>query len=203
MEPFRSDPEYQVPSEFRPNQKLWPEPPLEVTNDGSRKYSVEREGNVVVASNVTYDGNVGNSLGLFAQNFVLLNYNPPRGANGEQKMQIDAIMMSKERSISLDWDNTGRQDVASWNALMTPQPDVANQRTIEIKGAVIGEYIDVEGDSAGRGFSKQIFTYDPSLRNASPPFMPRPDLASLPGGFRYMILHYLDRGSLSTAGVLQ
>lgn len=188
-----------LPPGVTPNQPLWPAPPASVDPQGNVKYDVEREGNLIIADDVVYDGNVGNSLGLFAQNFVLLNDNTP-----SDTLTIDAVMMSKERSVSLDWDNTGRQDPAAWAAMMRTTDENGNpmRRKVRIRGSVIGEYIDVEGDAEGRGYNDQEFTYDPSLRNASPPFMPRPLLHELPGGFRYMILHYLDRGSLNTAGAL-
>jgi len=175
------------------NQPMWPQPEFETLANGTRRYKVEREGNVVIADDVVYDKNAGNSLGLFAQNFVLLNDTTP-----SPTLNIDAVLVSAERSVSLDWDNTGRQNEASWKDLMKTD----TVRTVKINGSVIGEYIDVEGDMRGRGYKNQEFKYDLALRNASPPFMPRPNLAQLSGGFRFMILHYQDRGTLSTAGLL-
>lgn len=182
------------------NQPLWPAPEAEMGPNGPVKYKVEREGNVVIADDVVYDKNAGNSLGLFAQNFVLLNDNTPQTPT----LNVDAVLVSAERSVSLDWDNTGRQPDASWRELMKTLDANGDpiKRTVKINGSVIGEYLDVEGDARGRGYVDQQFKYDLALRNASPPFMPRPNLAQLPGGFRFMILHYLDRGSLSTAGIL-
>ena len=181
------------------NQPLWPKPEVEVLPGGATRFKVEREGNVVVADDVVYDKTAGNSLGLFAQNFILLNDNTP-----SPTLNIDAVLVSAERSVSLDWDNTGRQNEATWAEMMktTDANGDPLSRTIKINGSVIGEYIDVEGDLRGRGYTNQEFKYDLALRNASPPFMPRPNLKDLPGGFRFMILHYLDRGSLSTAGIL-
>ncbi|MBN9416374.1 MAG: hypothetical protein J0I12_13100 [Candidatus Eremiobacteraeota bacterium] len=185
-------------------QILWPAPAVERDSLGNKvRYTTEREGNVVIADDVKYNDKAGNQLGLFAQNFVLLNDNTPRDpVTGEEKLTIDAVLVSKERTVSMDWDNTGRQNPDTWKELMTPRTTGQPQRKIAINGSVIGEYIDVEGDQLGRGYKNQDFKYDLSLRNANPPFMPRPDLAALPGGFRFMILHYLDRGSLSTAGLL-
>lgn len=185
-------------------QMLWPAPPIERDQVGNKvRYATEREGNVVIADDVKYNDKAGNQLGLFAQNFVLLNDNTPRDpVTGEEKLTIDAVLVSKERTVSLDFDNTGRQNIATWKELMAPRANGQPQRKVAINGSVIGEYIDVEGDQLGRGYKNQDFKYDLSLRNASPPFMPRPDLAALPGGYRFMILHYLDRGSLSTAGIL-
>jgi hypothetical protein len=186
------------------SQPLWPSPPIERDSLGNKvRYTTEREGNVVIADDVRYNEKSGNQLGLFAQNFVLLNDNTPKDpVTGEEKMTIDAVLVSKERTVSMDWDNTGRQNIDTWRQLMAPRAVDEPQRKISINGSVIGEYIDVEGDQLGRGYKNQDFKYDLSLRNANPPFMPRPDLAALPGGFRFMILHYLDRGSLSTAGLL-
>ncbi|MBX3165862.1 MAG: hypothetical protein KF760_00565 [Candidatus Eremiobacteraeota bacterium] len=193
-----------VESGMPSGQLLWPAPPVERDQLGNKvRYTTEREGNVVIADDVKYNEKSGNQLGLFAQNFVLLNDNTPKDpVTGEEKLTIDAVLVSKERTVSLDWDNTGRQPAASWKELMAPRAAGQPQRQIAINGSVIGEYIDVEGDQLGRGYKNQEFKYDLSLRNANPPFMPRPDLAALPGGFRFMILHYLDRGSLSTAGIL-
>lgn len=189
------------------NQILWPAPPVENNAAGQpQRYTVEREGNVVIADDVRYNDKSGNQLGLFAQNFVLLNDNTPvdmtKPPAERESMTIDAVLVSKERTVSFDWDNTGRQNETTWKQLTAPRGVNDPQRTININGSVIGEYIDVEGDQIGRGYKNQTFKYDLSLRNANPPFMPRPDLAALPGGYRFMILHYLDRGSLSTAGIL-
>jgi hypothetical protein len=181
------------------NQPLWPAPEAEIGPNGPTRYKVEREGNVVVADDVVYDKNAGNSLGLFAQNFILLNDTTP-----SPTLSIDAVLVSAERSVSLDWDNTGRQNESTWAQMMRTTDDngQALERTVKINGSVIGEYIDVEGDMRGRGYKNQEFKFDLALRNASPPFMPRLNLANLSGGFRFMILHYLDRGSLTTAGLL-
>ncbi len=193
-----------VESEMPSGQLLWPAPPVERDASGNKvRYATEREGNIVIADDVKYNDKSGNQLGLFAQNFVLLNDNTPKDpVTQEEKLTIDAVLVSKERTVSLDWDNTGRQPIEGWKELMAPRAANQPQRKIAINGSVISEYIDVEGDQLGRGYKNQEFKYDLSLRNASPPFMPRPDLAELPGGFRFMILHYLDRGSLSTAGIL-
>jgi len=181
------------------SQKLWPSPPAEKDiHNNPVKYQVEREGNVVITDDVRYNEKSGNSLGLFAQNFVLLNDTTPETPD----LTIDAVLVSKERAVSLDWDNTGRQNPVTWKQLTSPRLASDPQRTVNINGSVIGEYIDVEGDQLGRGYKNQNFKYDLTLRNANPPFMPRPDLSDLPGGYRFMILHYLDRGSLSTAGIL-
>lgn len=190
-----------VPSGVPANRRLWPAPDTDPPVQGQpTKFKVEREGNVVIADDVAFRNSDGNTLGLFSQNFVLLNDNTP----DDNSLTIDAVLMSKERSVSMDWDNTGRQDPLKWAKLMQTVDGDGNpaQRTVTIRGAVIGEYIDVEGDDRNRGFTNQKFIYDNNLRNASPPLMPRPNLAALPGGFRYMILHYLDRGTLSTAGLL-
>jgi hypothetical protein len=186
------------------NQILWPAPPVENNAAGQPlRYTVEREGNVVIADDIRYNDKSGNQLGLFAQNFVLLNDNTPVDpVTHKEDMTIDAVLVSKERTVSFDWDNTGRQNETTWKQLTAARGPNDPQRTININGSVIGEYIDVEGDQLGRGYKNQSFKYDLSLRNANPPFMPRPDLAALPGGYRFMILHYLDRGSLSTAGIL-
>lgn len=178
----------------------WPAPDAELDSNGNPiKSKVEREGNLIIADDVVYDQNAGNSLGLFAQNFVLLNDNTP-----SDTLTVDAVLMSKERSVSLDWDNTGRQNYNTWLEMMRSKNASGEkmERTISIKGSVIGEYIDVEGDEKGRGYVSQKFEYDLALRNQNPPFMPRPNLAQLSGGYRFMILHYLDRGSLSTAGLI-
>lgn len=189
-----------VPQGMANNQPLWPAPDAEVDAQGNFvKYKVEREGNVVIADDVVYDKTAGNSLGLFAQNFILLNDTTP-----SDSLTVDAVMMSKERSLSLDWDNTGRQNPTTWEAMMKTVDAHGDpiKRAIKIRGSVIGEYIDVEGDILGRGYTNQQFEYDVALRNANPPFMPRLNLAQLDGGFRYMILHYLDRGTLNAAGAL-
>ncbi|CAN0363941.1 unnamed protein product, partial [Phaeothamnion confervicola] len=174
---------------------LWPTPAT----------GVNREGNLVVAGDVKTNSDRSATLGLFAQNFVLINTNDPNANN--KTLTIDAVMMSKNRNVSIDWDNTGRQgtwnngvqDTTAWKTMTTP----GFQGTLSLRGSIVGEFIDVEGDNTGRGYNIQQFTHNPNLNNLRPPLSPAWDFSILPGGFRFVITHYTDDGSLSTNSALQ
>lgn len=183
-----------LPAGLANNQQLWPSPASEM-HDGAPRFTVEREGNIVISDDVKAGKTAGNALGLFAQNFVLLNDTTP-----SNQITVDAVIMSKERSFSLDWDNSGFQNPTTWAAMMSTVDAAGNAmaRTLNLHGSVVGEYIDVEGDALGRGYIKQNFEYDAALRTGNPPMMPRLNLSATSGGYRYMVIHFRDRGALST-----
>ncbi len=154
---------------------------------------VEREGNIIMAGDFTYNKqDRSTSVGFLAQNFVLLNDRTP--LDNDKKLTINGVLMSAERSVQLDWDNTGRQPTTSHQQLITP----GYNGTLVLKGSIVGEHIDVDGDYDQRGYFIQQFEHDRQLLQQRPPYFPRWNFERLTGPFRFSITHYVDRGTLTT-----
>jgi hypothetical protein len=171
--------EYQALANSHPT---WPAPPT----------GVEREGNLVVGGDITAEKNSSSKIGLFAENFVTINGNPKD--LDDKELIIDAALMSKNKTVTLDWDNIARLDADRWKTLMST--DFKGKLTLT--GSIVGSFIDIEGDNEGRGYTRQNFTHNPFLREERPPFTPVWDFSMLPGGFRFVVTHYTDRGSINT-----
>lgn len=154
---------------------------------------VEREGNIIMAGDFNYNKqDRSTSVGFLAQNFVLLNDRTP--LDNDKKLTINGVLMSGERSVQLDWDNTGRQPTTAHQQLITP----GYNGTLVLKGSIVGEHIDVDGDYDKRGYFLQQFEHDRQLLQQRPPYFPRWDFERLTGPFRFTITHYVDRGTLTT-----
>jgi hypothetical protein len=154
---------------------------------------VEREGNIIMAGDFNYNKqDRSTSIGFLAQNFVLLNDRTP--LDNEKKLTINGVLMSGERSMQLDWDNTGRQPTESHSKIISP----GYNGTLVLKGSIVGEHIDVDGDYDKRGYFLQQFEHDRQLLQQRPPYFPRWDFERLSGPFRFSITHYVDRGTLTT-----
>lgn len=160
----------------------WPAPPE----------GVEREGNLVVGGDVKAQKTASTKLGLFAENFITINGNPAN--NGDNELIVDATMMSRNKTITLDWDNLARLDPQRWKTLMDPN----FKGKLSLNGAIVGRFIDIEGDNQGRGYVNQNFHHNPYLREERPPFTPIWDFSVLPGGFRFIVTHFTDRGAINT-----
>lgn len=177
------------------SKKYWPPPPAEV----------EREGNIQITSDLKYGSGTGEapSLGLVSQNFVLLNDkgedsegNPTKFAEDLGKLEVDAVLMSLEHSVQFDWDNASGSKKATHDRLM--QEGVT--RTFQLNGAIVGGFLDVEGDAKKRGYYKQKFTHDDNLRFALPPSFPRWDKTTSTAqgvAWNWVIMHYVDKGTLN------
>ncbi len=78
------------------------------------KPGVEREGNLIVGSDLEYADSQPSVLGLVAQNFVMLNDRNFAAELPNPDMTVDAALLSFERSVQFDWDNTaGNPDFLS------------------------------------------------------------------------------------------
>jgi len=169
------------------NRRLFPPPSTRLSP------KVEREGNIVMAGDVNYNPrDRSTSIGFLAQNFVLLNDRTP--LDNDRKLTLNGVLMSGERSMQLDWDNTGRQPTTSHQQLIA----TGYNGTLNLKGSIVGEHIDVDGDYDKRGYFTQNFEHDRQLLQQRPPYFPRWDFERLTGPFRFSITHYVDRGTLTT-----
>ncbi len=70
------------------------------------KPGVEREGNLIVGSDLEYSDTQQSVLGLVAQNFVLLNDRNFVDELPRPDLKVDAALLSFEHSVQFDWDNT-------------------------------------------------------------------------------------------------
>lgn len=161
---------------------VWPPPPARV----------EREGNTMITSDIQY-GNTGTkppTLGIVSQNFVLLN-----DRQGDNNLRVDAVLMSMDHSVQFDWDNMAQN---SNHSNLIAQ---GVTRTFQLNGAVIGGFLDVEGDAARRGYFNQSFTHDENLRFQLPPSFPKWDRTSsqAPSGVAYnwVLMNYVDKGTVN------
>lgn len=88
-----------------PADRLFYPPPLP---------GVEREGNLIVGSDIEYSNSTQSVLGLVAQNFVLLNDRNFTSELPNPDLKVDAALLSFEHSVQFDWDNTaGNPDFLS------------------------------------------------------------------------------------------
>ncbi len=164
--------------------------------------TVEREGNIVVAGDIRKSANTNSVIGLSAENFILLNDRTVDLKAQPTELAVDAVFMSFEHSVQLDWDNTGNNRVVSGGGDLhdVTTADGFNGSFI-YNGSMIGSFSDVEGDVAGKGYPKQNFEHDRDLFNVSPPFQPRALLSDYPNqqiAIEWQIKQYVDRGSLNT-----
>ncbi|MBI3925105.1 MAG: hypothetical protein HY319_06155 [Armatimonadetes bacterium] len=188
--------------------------------------ATDREGNLIVASDIKYNNDPDTIVGLLSENFILLNdhttrdvagnaddgmravYGAQTDANKADTLEVDAVLFSFEHSVQFDWDNTALnspddpstpQVEGLHGQLIQPRADNALRQFL-YNGSVIGGFLDTEGDTSGRGYENQDFSHDPKLKNRQPPFLPRFDFDDFEPGVQitWVIRHYVDRGALST-----
>ncbi len=184
-------------------KSIWPTP---------ANSAIEREGNVILASDIAYDSsNSGTtklpSLGVVAKNYILLN---DKSINGRVKdttkknneLRIDAVLMSMDHSVQFDWNNMAANSTKNYQELIQNRDikDANKYRTFRLNGAIVSGFLDTEGDTNGRGYYDQKFSHDENLRYNLPPCFPRWDIGTFAskGIFGdYMITAYEDKGAIS------
>ncbi len=188
-------------------KSIWPTP---------ANSAIEREGNVILASDIAYDSsNKGTSklptLGVVAKNYVLLNdksinsrvKNTPEKKN---QLRIDAVLMSMDHSVQFDWNNMAANSTRNYQELIARRGRdeegryMGPHRTFKLNGAIVSGFLDTEGDTNGRGYYDQKFSHDENLRYNLPPCFPRWDIGTFAGkGIfgDYMIIAYEDKGAIS------
>lgn len=132
-----------------------------------------REGNVSITGNLTKQGS-GGSLGIVAQNYILLNDQ----SASSNTLQVDAVLMSMSRSVQYGGflTNQGSGVNSYYQALAgaglrRPGHNVSSG-TFKLNGSIIGQYADVESTTGGVGYTTQQISSDSSLRSSMPPCFP-------------------------------
>ncbi len=188
-------------------KSIWPTP---------ANSAIEREGNVILASDIAYDSsNKGTSklptLGIVAKNYVLLNdkslnTNVKNTPDKKNQLRIDAVLMSMDHSVQFDWNNMAANSTRNYQELIAKRGKdehgryMGPHRTFKLNGAIVSGFLDTEGDTNGRGYYDQKFSHDENLRYNLPPCFPRWDIGTFAGkGIfgDYMIIAYEDKGAIS------
>lgn len=196
-------------------KSIWPTP---------QSSSLEREGNVILASDIAYksSSNSSPSLGIVAKNYILLNDkslnskgNSWDGLEGKPKrdvLRVDAVLMSMDHSVQFDWNNMAannakfgnKSDAKTLYEELISDRNIYNSgkkaRTFKLNGAIVSGFLDVEGDTNGRGYYVQSFKHDENLRYNLPPIFPRWKVGEFAerGVFGdWMITAYEDKGAIS------
>lgn len=196
-------------------KSIWPTP---------QSSSLEREGNVILASDIAYksSSNSSPSLGIVAKNYILLNDkslnskgNSLDRLEGKLKrdvLRVDAVLMSMDHSVQFDWNNMAannakfgnKSDAKTLYEELISNRNIYNSgkkaRTFKLNGAIVSGFLDVEGDTNGRGYYVQSFKHDENLRYNLPPIFPRWKVGEFAerGVFGdWMITAYEDKGAIS------
>lgn len=173
------------------NDPFWPPP----------NAKVEREGNIVVASDIRKKDGAASVLGLTAENYILLSDRTQGEKPVANELTVEGVLTSFEHSLQLDWDNTSHNrskdaaGIAGHNAMMRP----GFNGKISLKGSMLAPYSNVEGDLQGRGYPRQEFLHDQDLENWAPPYQPRTLLSEYPNdqiAIGWKIISFTDRSSL-------
>lgn len=178
--------------------------------------SVEREGNVVIGSDIT-SGNSESSFGIVANNFIYLNdrasanskyYGDGKNLKSVKKenktLTVDGVLYSMDHSVQFDWNNIAGQSEKAFNKLADPVGnsalDDSNTRIFRLNGAIVGGFLDVEGDTHGRGYYSQDFKHNNNLKYNLPPHFPKwnvKDVAMNGLFLPYVVLSFEDKGAIN------
>lgn len=187
-------------------KSIWPTP---------QSSALEREGNVILASDIAYksSSNSSPSLGIVAKNYILLNDKSlnSKGSKAKQDvLRVDAVLMSMDHSVQFDWNNMAANNAKLSGGSKTLYEELTsnrsitnngkNARTFQLNGAIVSGFLDVEGDTNGRGYYVQNFKHDENLRYNLPPIFPRWKVGEFAerGVFGdWMITAYEDKGAIS------
>jgi hypothetical protein len=159
----------------------------------------EREGNLVIAGDILKKDHSNSSLGLTAENYLLINDRTVGQKSNDNELVVEAVLTSFEHSLQLDWDNTSNNrvmngDTSTFTQVRTPGFD----GKFLLKGSMLAPFSDVEGDLQGRGYPRQEFRHDSDLGRQSPPFQPRTLLSEYPNdqvSIAWTIISFKDRTS--------
>ena len=179
---------------------VWPGDP-NITNtyskdsDGNGAFKgPEREGNVTIGGDLTYTSDGDNSLGIIAQNYILLNTTDQNG-NEQATLNVNAVLMSFEHSLQYDDVNMSGKGNGNWSI-----NTLIKNGKLNFMGSYIAQYADVEGKTDGTGYTTQTLVYDQNLKTTLPPNFPKWDLTRMDPGIvaEYIILNYTDKGASRT-----
>ena len=162
-------------------------------------------------------------MGIVAKNYILLNdksLNSKKTQSKQDVLRVDAVLMSMDHSVQFDWNNLAannaeleyggrsykneRERGKTLYQALTSNRDISNKgagaRTFQLNGAIVSGFLDVEGDTNGRGYYVQSFKHDENLRYNLPPIFPRWKVGEFAerGVFGdWMITAYEDKGAIS------
>lgn len=174
-----------------PADLFWPPPPS----------SVEREGNLVVASDILKKEGSSSVLGLTAENYLLLGDRSMGQKSTPNELRVDGVLTSFTHSLQLDWDNTAnnRSTAGGGAGAFTTITSPGFNGKISLKGSMLAPFSNVEGDLQGRGYPRQEFLHDDDLLRWAPPFQPRTLLSEYSNSqitIAWNIISFTDRSSL-------
>ena len=161
------------------NGLYWPPP----------KPSMEREGNLVVGSDILKKEGSNSVLGLTAENYLLLGDRSLAQKAVPNELQVD------------DWNNTAVNRTTTgggtkaFNTISSP----GFNGKITLRGSMLAPFSNVEGDLQGRGYPRQQFLHDDDLLRWAPPFQPRTLLSEYSNAqitIAWSIISFTDRSSL-------
>jgi hypothetical protein len=149
-----------------------------------------REGMIVVADHIDY-GSPNSSLGLIAQNWILLNKDGNKLVDNGDQITVRAALMSFQHSFQYDDVNIAGKD----NRVIT-----MTNGQIDFTGAIVSQFGDAEGkisNTEKRGYTTQNLTWDQQFRYVLPPFFPRWNVDAFDPAviIEFVILAYEDKGS--------
>lgn len=159
---------------------------------------VEREGNLVIGGDIETDDAGSSIVGLYAQNFLLLNDRTVLKKADPKTLKVEAALMSFEHSLQLDWDNTGKNRVpGAYDTVMAQGFD----GTFVLNGLIQSRYSDVEGSTTKQGYYNQKISYNQALKYISTPTEPIFDpglLSNQQVSIPWQVIQYIDKGSINT-----
>ena len=134
-----------------------------------------------------------------------------KGSKAKQDvLRVDAVLMSMDHSVQFDWNNMAANNAKLSGGSKTLYEELTsnrsitnngkNARTFQLNGAIVSGFLDVEGDTNGRGYYVQNFKHDENLRYNLPPIFPRWKVGEFAerGVFGdWMITAYEDKGAIS------
>ena len=180
-----------------------------LASDTGKKYwptmsssGVENEGNTFIGSDLTYNSdNTATALGIVAKKSILLNdkstTKPTRAK--DNRLTVNGLFMSIDHSLQFDWRNKSGNNQDRFDNLNSVVPDIKNTgkgRTFKLTGAIVGGFLDSEGDTFGRGYYNQEFKHDDNLLLNPPPNVPQWNLNEN-SIKNFAILSYEDRGAIN------
>ena len=106
--------------------------------------------------------------------------------------------MCIDHSLQFDWRNKSGNPLHNklYEEDLKGNGDKTKGRKIVLNGAIVGGFLDAEGDTFGRGYYTQSFKHDDNLLQNPPPNVPQWDVTkkSLKN---FAILSYEDRGAIN------
>ncbi|MCR4783646.1 MAG: hypothetical protein K6A35_03905 [bacterium] len=172
-----------------------------LASDTGRKYwptmtssGVENEGNTFIGSDLTYGNDATAALGIVTKKSILLNDR----SNYKRQLSIHGLFMCIDHSLQFDWRNKSGNPLHDqlYAKDTKTNSDKTKGRKIVLNGAIVGGFLDAEGDTFGRGYYTQSFKHDDNLLLNPPPNVPQWDITNK-SLKNFAVLSYEDRGAIN------